>query len=116
MRDVSLHLIDKYRLGGCLLVLLQPTSPFRKSEDLERAIDKYFEGQCGLVKAVTPVSKSLAKCGTVNGYLRNITGDNGVLRIDKICQTFSRLLGLIICLRPMIFLNRKAFPMIKYLR
>ena len=33
MRDVILHLIDKYRLGGCLLVLLQPTSPFRKSED-----------------------------------------------------------------------------------
>ena len=115
MSEVSLHLINKYQLGGSLLVLLQPTSPFRKSEDFENAVNKYSEGKCSLVKAVTPASKSIFKCGVINGYLKNITGDNSVfLRIGRIFLTFFRLLGRIICFEVMIFLGREVFQAIKY--
>ena len=62
------------------------------------------------MKAVTPASKSIFKCGVINGYLKNITATTVCfLRIGRIFLTFFRLLGRIICFEVMIFLGG-GFP------
>ena len=93
------------------MVLLQPTSPFRKSEDFENAVNKYSEGKCSLVKAVTPASKSIFKCGVINGYLKNITGDNSVFFKNR--QDFPDLFsptGAYYLFRGDDFLRQGGFP------
>ena len=78
MSEVILHLINKYQLGGSLLVYSNRHHHLENLRDFENAVNKYSEGKCSLVKAVTPASKSIFKCGVINGYLKNITGDNSV--------------------------------------
>jgi len=54
--DTVLHAIDALSAGGAcpsIVVLLQPTSPLREPEDIDRGVAMYRKGGCGSVVSVT---------------------------------------------------------------
>ena len=79
--DVLLHAIDWYeseigKLGG--VMLLQPTSPFRKSETIRRAIEIFKNNGNSAVVSFSPLHGSVTWVYT--------QGDNGLLPVSYVNQ------------------------------
>lgn len=83
--DVINHALSVVNADGQFdsLVLLQPTSPLRTSQDIDEAIELYFETNCEGVVSVTEVSQSpiLMKEVGADGRLKNIIEFN-----DNLCR------------------------------
>lgn len=58
MEDVALHALDSLDEDFDVLVLLQPTSPFRTSGDIDSAVRMKLEQNCPSVASVTESAKS----------------------------------------------------------
>lgn len=51
---------------GATVVLLQATSPLRRSEDIRRAVDRFEKGDAEVVMSVVPADPRVLKCGTID--------------------------------------------------
>lgn len=83
--EVLLHALDFYRSKGVeydVLVLLQPTSPFRKTEDVKAALDIYSPDIDMVVTVKEASSNPYYNCYETDG--------NGFLAISKGDGKFSR--------------------------
>lgn len=80
-RDVILHAAD--RLARETVVLLQPTSPFRKAEDIRKALELFEEKRPDMVVSVKPAATNPyynAYEATPDGSLRISKGDGLLTR------------------------------------
>ena len=82
--DVAIHAIkffSEHRDYYDALVILQPTQPLRTVEDVDRAIEKYYEQEVDLV-SVTPVENHplLIRSIGENGCLNNLLNMNSTCR------------------------------------
>jgi CMP-N-acetylneuraminic acid synthetase len=60
--DVCLHALDQIEAGGDRfehLVVLLPTSPFRKAQHIRGALERYFEAGTGFLMSVSSLDHSL---------------------------------------------------------
>ena len=78
MSEVISHVITEHALERRTILLLQPTSPFRRKLDIKKAIDKFSQNDCDLVTSVTRLPSSGIKIGTIQQTLSNVTGDNSL--------------------------------------
>lgn len=68
-----------------VVVLLQPTSPLRRTSHIDRAIRLFLKGGCGSVVSVTPVGEHPARMVVLDGRGRArfiVRGRRGVRRQD----------------------------------
>lgn len=87
-RSVILHALDTLEASGKkydAVVLLQPTSPLRRPEDIRNAIEAY---ETGIAKAKSPdqmpgMAVSVCEARTNPYYSAFETDDNGYLHISK---------------------------------
>ena len=96
--SVILHALDTLRDShgyepDCVM-LLQPTSPFRTSQDIDKSIHLMQRTQCDLVVGVTPSSASLSKLFymSANEVLQpfaEVTGDSEYIRRQELPKTFA---------------------------
>jgi CMP-N,N'-diacetyllegionaminic acid synthase len=80
--DACLHALEWYELDrGKVdgLLLLQPTSPFRRRETLARAIDLYTNNQCRAVLGVSPAASHPMWCYRIDGKALRPFIDNGAM-------------------------------------
>jgi CMP-N-acetylneuraminic acid synthetase len=66
MADVLLNLFSNSVFDGKTIVLLQATSPLRRSEDVRKAILMYQTNTFDLIMSVCPAEKSILKYGLVS--------------------------------------------------
>jgi len=82
--DVAIHALNWYEsVNGKVdgLLLLQPTSPFRKRETLLKGIAIFSKGQCQTLIGVSPAKSHPMKCFKVNGdEMKSFIGDGLILR------------------------------------
>lgn len=62
------------------IVLLQPTSPYRTSEMLDKAIEKYFETETSLITVVPACEQPIFMRKISNGKLKKIIADSSDVR------------------------------------
>lgn len=65
MSDVLLDVATLPELAESVVLLLQPTSPLRRTSDIVRAIEVFRSRGCDMVLSVTKVSSEMLKCGTI---------------------------------------------------
>lgn len=84
--DVILHVLDHFNgqnLESELVVLLQPTSPFRTSSDINAALDLFFQNDCDSVISVVEITHPPYWNMVMNGsYLRPLF-DQEYLRMRR---------------------------------
>ncbi|PKL58790.1 MAG: acylneuraminate cytidylyltransferase [Methanomicrobiales archaeon HGW-Methanomicrobiales-2] len=82
--DVILHAAEYLENAGihpCVVVLLQPTSPLRNTEDINAAIRLFLDGECESVVSVCEPDHSPFWCFTLSGrYLQPLFDE----KYDKI--------------------------------
>ena len=78
--DVVLHVLDNLKnrnIEPDIVVLLQPTSPLRTSQDIDNAIKLFMEHDCDSVVSVCEVQHSPYWSFKIeNGYLKPIFGES----------------------------------------
>ena len=70
MASVLTHVFDELERSGPLpktAVLMQATSPLRRDEDIEAAVDLHAKGSFDLVMSVTATDSGILKYGTIDG-------------------------------------------------
>jgi CMP-N,N'-diacetyllegionaminic acid synthase len=81
--DVALHALDWYeKEKGVVdgLLLLQPTSPFRSRETIERGIHLFRQNNCRTVIGVSPADSHPMWCFRIEGdRMKPFTQDEGIL-------------------------------------
>ncbi len=88
--DVILHALDHYRRRGMeydTLILLQPTSPFRRAEDVRRCMARYERGDCEMVVSVRQAAANpYYDCVEPDraGYLHPSKGDGHYTRRQEL--------------------------------
>jgi len=65
MAELMLELIRQYGLQNSTIVLLQPTSPLRRDEDISKCIETYKKNNFDLLFTVSPQDRALLKSGFV---------------------------------------------------
>jgi len=91
--DAVLHALDEYSRQGIeadIVILLQPTSPFRSSSDIDAALELYFEGNCESVISVTESAHPPYWNMIIDGgYLKPLYGQEALnKRRQDIPQTY----------------------------
>ena len=67
MAELMLELIGRYELHQSTIVLLQPTSPLRRDEDISKCIKTFKNNNFDLVFTVSSQDKTVLKSGFVRG-------------------------------------------------
>lgn len=67
MADVLREFLPSALPGGGTIVLLQPTSPLRKSQHIGAGLRLFAAGDCSLVMSVCPANSSVLKWGQISG-------------------------------------------------
>ena len=67
MAELILELIREYELQNSTIVLLQPTSPLRRDEDISKCIETYNKNNFELIFTVSSQDSALLKSGLVQG-------------------------------------------------
>ena len=67
MAELILELIRHYELQNSTIVLLQPTSPLRRDEDISKCIETYKKNNFDLLFTVSPQDRAVLKSGFVHG-------------------------------------------------
>ena len=67
MAELMLELIRKYELQNTTIVLLQPTSPLRRDEDISKCIETYKKKNFDLLFTVSSQDRAVLKSGFVQG-------------------------------------------------
>ena len=67
MADLILELIREYELQNSTIVLLQPTSPLRRDEDILKCIETFQKNNFELIFTVSLQDSALLKSGLVQG-------------------------------------------------
>tara|TARA_B100001057_G_scaffold149517_1_gene149429 strand:- start:591 stop:1187 length:597 start_codon:yes stop_codon:yes gene_type:complete len=67
MAELMLELIRKYELQNSTIVLLQPTSPLRRDEDISKCIETYKKNNFDLLLTVSSQDRAVLKSGFVQG-------------------------------------------------
>ena len=67
MAELMLELIRKYELQNATIVLLQPTSPLRRDEDISKCIETYKKKNFDLLFTVSSQDRAVLKSGFVQG-------------------------------------------------
>jgi len=67
MAELMLELIRQYGLHKSTIVLLQPTSPLRRDEDISKCIETYKKNNFDLLFTVSPQDRAVLKSGFVQG-------------------------------------------------
>ena len=67
MAELMLELIRQYELQNSTIVLLQPTSPLRRDEDISKCIETYNKNNFELIFTVSSQDSALLKSGLVQG-------------------------------------------------
>ena len=67
MAELILELIREYELQNSTIVLLQPTSPLRRDEDISKCIETYKKNNFELIFTVSSQDSALLKSGLVQG-------------------------------------------------
>ncbi|EQB87125.1 CMP-N-acetylneuraminic acid synthetase [Clostridium punense] len=111
--DVILHTIKELRNTGReydYLILLQPTSPLRKSTDITNAIKLCFEKSANSIISVCEAEHSPLWCNTIDEDLsmENFITSNGNKRRQEI-STYYRLNGAIYISKVDFFVKNKSF-------
>ena len=108
--DVVLDIIHNQKPGYDLIILLQPTSPFRNIEDVDKAIDFFFEKSATSVTSVCETeshpswSSALPENKSMDEMIKNIQGKR-----SQELQTFYRLNGAIYIVDVKTFSEQKRF-------
>ena len=67
MAELMLELIRQYELQNSTIVLLQPTSPLRRDEDISKCIETYKKNHFDLLFTVSSQDRAVLKSGFVQG-------------------------------------------------
>ena len=67
MAELMLELIKQYELQNSTIVLLQPTSPLRRDEDISKCIETYKKNNFDLLFTVSSQDRAVLKSGFVQG-------------------------------------------------
>lgn len=67
MAELMLELIRKYELQNTTIVLLQPTSPLRRDEDISKCIETYKKKNFDLLFTVSSQDRAVLKSGFIHG-------------------------------------------------
>ncbi|WOS65239.1 acylneuraminate cytidylyltransferase family protein [Sinorhizobium fredii] len=67
MADVLLEFLDSTLPAGGTIVLLQPTSPLRKSHHIQAGLTLFSGGDCSLAMSVCPANRGVLKWGQIHG-------------------------------------------------
>ena len=67
MAELMLELIRQYELQNSTIVLLQPTSPLRRDEDISKCIETYKKNHFDLLFTVSSQDRAVLKSGFVRG-------------------------------------------------
>ena len=67
MADLMLEMIRQYELQNSTIVLLQPTSPLRRDEDISKCIETYKKNNFDLLFTVSSKDRAVLKSGFVQG-------------------------------------------------
>lgn len=67
MAELMLELIRRYELQNSTIVLLQPTSPLRRDEDISKCIETFKKNNFDLVFTVSSQDSAMLKSGFVQG-------------------------------------------------
>ena len=67
MAELMLELIRQYELQNSTIVLLQPTSPLRRDEDISKCIETYKKNNFDLLFTVSSQDRAVLKSGFVRG-------------------------------------------------
>lgn len=67
MAELMLELIKQYELQNSTIVLLQPTSPLRRDEDISKCIETYKKNHFDLLFTVSSQDRAVLKSGFVQG-------------------------------------------------
>ncbi len=111
--DVALHALDWYeaehgRVDG--LLLLQPTSPFRRAETLREAVDLFRKGSGRPVVSVSPAEPPPAWCFTLaNGALTPLLGWEMMERRSQDLEPTFALNGAVFLATPAVLRERRTY-------
>ena len=67
MAELMLEMIRQYELQNSTIVLLQPTSPLRRDEDISKCIETYKKNNFDLLFTVSSQDRAVLKSGFVQG-------------------------------------------------
>jgi CMP-N,N'-diacetyllegionaminic acid synthase len=71
--EAVVHALDFLKERGynpAVVILLQPTSPLRRTSDIDRALELFLHGQCKSVVSVCELNHPLTSCFTIaNNYM-----------------------------------------------
>ena len=67
MAELMLDLIRQYELQNSTIVLLQPTSPLRRDEDISKCIETFEKNNFDLLFTVSTQDRAVLKSGFVQG-------------------------------------------------
>lgn len=65
--EVIIELVQQLNLQGDTILILQATSPLRRSETVRAALDRFAEGIHDLVVSISEIENTALKSGTVSG-------------------------------------------------
>lgn len=94
--SVVRYVVDKYFDDFDIIVLLQPTSPMRTSQQIDEALDVFVKNNANAVVSVTPCEHSPQWANVLpsDGNLKNFIS-NDCLRRSQDLETYYRLNGAI---------------------
>ena len=96
--DAILHVLTELKKGGDAydtMILLQPTQPLRTSQDIDEAIEKFFDSGCKPLVSVSEVDDHPLLIRSIqNGMLRNLLNVASTCRRQDMPQ-FYRVNGCI---------------------
>lgn len=107
---VLLHALENLEKKYNYLILLQPTSPLRTAEDIDKAFEKIFEAKTDTLISVTSLDFHPFKTFTISnsGYLKGIiNNDYPFFSRQQLPKTY-KANGAIYIIETNIFINNKS--------
>lgn len=107
---VLIHALQHLKKEYKYLILLQPTSPLRTAEDIDKAFEKLFESKTDSLISVTNLDFHPFKTFTINdkGYLKGIiNNDYPFFSRQKLPKTY-KANGAIYIIETAVFINKKS--------
>lgn len=92
-----------------LMVLLQPTSPLRTSEDIDKAIKIFLKNKCKSVISVREIESSTYWCFQIDKYLKPFFGKKYFQKTRRQLPKIYKPNGAIFISRPEILFKHRSF-------
>lgn len=111
MAEVMLDLLPACGLEKALIIILQPTSPFRTPETIRRGLAEYLGSDCKMLMSVSKADSSILKWGFVeDGQFRPVSDPGFCFANRQSLPEVFRPNGALYILSAQDFLAQKGFP------